>query len=450
MLNQDGFVSYNGEFIVNKKELAFIVAKKLKDNGFQAYYAGGCVRDSIMNLEPADYDIATDALPDEVMKIFKKTIPIGAHFGVVLALEEGVPFEITTFRSDGAYVDGRHPESVKFSKTPQDDVKRRDFTINGLLYDPFNDQVLDYVNGVSDIRCGVVRAIGNPVERFTEDKLRLMRAVRFAARFKYEIEENTLTAVKALAPKIVDVSAERIRDEFDKILRGSNPGFGLQMLEDLGVLRCILPEVSDMVGVEQPPEFHPEGDVFIHTKMMLDMLKNPTKVLAFAVLMHDVGKPRTFSRAERIRFDGHVPVGAKMADLICKRFRFSNDEREKVVRYVENHLKFMDVQNMRESKLKRFMQSDTFIEELELHRVDCLASHRKLDNWEFCNRKLEEYSNEEIKPIPLISGSDLISEGYEPGPLFKEILTKVVDLQLENQIKTKEEALTWIKKNYII
>jgi len=435
---------------VNKKDLALKVAKQLRDNGFQAYYAGGCVRDTITNLEPADYDIATDATPDIVMKIFKKTIPIGAHFGVILVLEEGIPFEITTFRSDGKYVDGRHPETVKFSKNPKDDVRRRDFTINGLLYDPFNEKVLDYVSGLDDIQKGVIRAIGNPMERFKEDKLRLMRAVRFSARFKYILEKNTLDAVKELAPKILEVSAERIRDELDKILRGKNAAFGFQMLEDTGIMRYILPEVSAMVGVEQPPEFHPEGDVFTHTKIMLDLLDKPTKVLAFAVLMHDVGKPKTFSLAERIRFDGHVPVGAKMADQICKRLKFSNDEREKIVRYVENHLKFMDVKNMRESKLKRFMQSDTFIEELELHRVDCLGSHRKLDNWEFCKSKLEEYSREEIKPIPLISGNDLIKEGYEPGPLFKEILIKIGDLQLENQIKTREEALTWVKKNYII
>jgi poly(A) polymerase len=435
---------------MDKKELAFCVAKNLKDHGFQAYYAGGCVRDMVMRSEPSDYDIATDALPDNVMSIFKKTIPVGVHFGVVLALLEGVPFEITTFRKDGRYIDGRHPETVGFSKDPKEDVMRRDFTINGLLYNPFEDKILDYVNGINDIKSGVIRAIGDPKERFSEDKLRLMRAVRFSARFKYEIEEGTYNAVKELAPRINEVSHERIRDELDKILRGRNPGLGLQMLFDTGILQVIMSEASDMAGVEQPPEFHPEGDVFIHTKLMLDMLVNPSRVLAFAVLLHDIGKPRTFSVAERIRFDGHVPVGARMADSICKRFRFSNEEREKIVRYVENHLRFMDVQEMRESKLKRFMQSDTFVEELELHRIDCLASHGKLDNWEFCKKRLEEYSKEELKPIPLVNGNDLILEGYIPGPLFREILNKVLDLQLENQIKTKEEALTWIKKNYII
>lgn len=435
---------------MGKKELAVKIVETLKGNGYQAYFAGGCVRDAIMGVEPLDYDIATDAEPYRIMEIFPKTVPVGVQYGVVLVLMDSVSFEVATFRKDGRYIDGRHPENVGFSKDPQDDVKRRDFTINGLLYDPFKDEVLDYVGGREDIKNGIIRAIGNPVERFTEDKLRLMRAIRFASRYKYKIEENTLNAIKDLAPRITEVSPERIRDELDKIIRGKHPGLGLQMLEDTGILRYILPEVSQMAGVPQPEEFHPEGDVFTHTKMMLDLLQNPSRVLAFSALLHDVGKPRTFVRAERIRFDGHVTLGARMADEICRRLRFSNEEREKIVEYIENHLKFIDVQQMRESKLKRFMQRDTFLEELELHRVDCLASHCKLDNWEFCKRKLAEYSKEELKPKPLINGDDLIALGYKPGPLFKEILSRVGDLQLENQIKTKEEALTWVKENYKI
>lgn len=435
---------------MDKKTLAIDITKILKNHGFMAYFAGGCVRDAIMNIEPVDYDIATDASPDKVMELFPKTFPVGVQYGVVLVIKDGIQFEVTTFRKDGRYVNGRHPESVSFSKTPAEDVKRRDFTINGLLYDPFKDEILDYVGGRDDIKSGVIRAIGDPNERFQEDKLRIMRAVRFAARYKYTIEENTMSAIKIFAKKINEVSPERIRDELDKIFRGENPGLGLEMLLLTGILIEILPEVSAMEGVEQPSEFHPEGDVFTHTKIMLDMLKDPTRVLAFSALLHDVGKPKTFSRAERIRFDGHVPLGARMADEITRRLRFSNDEREKIVRYIENHLKFMDVQEMRTAKLKRFMQSDTFLEELELHRVDCLASHGKLDNWEFCKKKLEEYSKEEIKPEPIISGDDLIILGYKPGPLFKEILIKSGDLQLENKIKTKEEALTWVKKNYKI
>lgn len=435
---------------MNKKELALSIAKTLHDNGFQAYFAGGCVRDSIMGIEPLDYDIATDAEPNKVMELFPKTFPVGVQYGVVLVLRDGIPFEVTTFRKDGRYIDGRHPETISFSRTPQEDVKRRDFTINGLLYDPFEDKVLDYVNGRDDIKNGIIRAIDNPFERFTEDKLRLMRAVRFAARYGYRIEDNTLQAIKELSPKITEVSPERIRDELDKIIRGKHPGLGLQMLQDTGVLQHVLPEVSQMAGVPQPEEFHPEGDVFVHTKMMLDLLVNPSRELAFSALLHDVGKPKTFVRAERIRFDGHVPLGAKMADEICRRLRFSNEERERIVIYINNHLKFMDVQEMRESKLKRFMQSETFPEELELHRVDCLASHCKLDNWEFCKKKLEEYSKEELKPAPLINGDDLIALGYKQGPLFKEILTRVSDLQLENQLKTKEEALTWVRGNYKI
>jgi len=443
-------MAYPYFFMDKKRELANEVVKILTGNGFQAYFAGGCVRDFIMGIEPVDYDIATDASPDAVMKIFQRTFPIGAQFGVVLVMMEDIPYEVTTFRRDGRYVDGRHPESVGFSKTPQDDVKRRDFTINGLMYDPLKDKVLDFVNGKEDIAKKIIRAIGDPFERFEEDKLRLMRAVRFAARFDYVIENNTLSALKYLACKITEVSAERIRDELDKIIRGKNPGKGLQMLEDTGILKYVLPEVSAMIGVEQPPEFHPEGDVFIHTKMMLDMLDKPSRMLAFAVLLHDVGKPKTFTRAERIRFDGHVPVGARMANDICRRLKFSNDDREGIVVCVENHLKFMDVKEMREAKLKRFMQSATFVEELELHRVDCLASHGKLDNWEFCKNKLEEYSKEEIRPEPLVSGNDLIELGFKPGPIFKEILTKVMDLQLENAVKNRDEALTWVKNNCIL
>lgn len=437
-------------YYMHKKELAISIAKILNNKGFQAYFAGGCVRDSIMGIEPLDYDIATDAEPSVVMELFPKTFPIGVQYGVILVLKDGMPFEVTTFRRDGRYIDGRHPETVGFSKTPQEDVKRRDFTINGLLYDPLKDNILDYVNGREDIKNGIIRAIGDPFERFNEDKLRLMRAVRFACRYNYKIEEDTLKAIKSLSPRITEVSTERIRDELDKIIRGKHPGLGLQMLHDTGLLQHILPEVSQMMGVPQPEEFHPEGDVFTHTKICLDLLKNPSRELAFSALLHDIGKPKTFVRAERIRFDGHVPLGARMADEICRRLRFSNEEREHIVTYINNHLRFMDVQEMRESKLKRFMQSETFIEELELHRADCLASHCKLDNWEFCKRKLEEYSKEELKPQPLITGNDLITLGYTPGPLFKDILTKVCDLQLENQLKTKEEALTWIKENYKI
>ena len=433
---------------MGKKELAKTIVKKLRDNGFTSYYAGGCVRDIIMGTDPKDYDIATDARPEDVVKMFPKTFPVGMQFGVVVVLLEGINFEVATFRTDGRYIDGRHPKKVMFTKSPEQDVKRRDFTINGILYDPFEEKNLDYVNGIEDIKQGIVRAIGDPLKRFEEDKLRLMRAVRFAARYSYKIEENTERALKTLAYKIVEVSSERIREELDKIIRGDNAGAGLQMLLDMGILKHILPEVSQMEGVKQPEQFHPEGDVFTHTKIMLDLIDKPNKILAFASLFHDIGKPDTFVQAERIRFDGHVPLGAKMTDKICRRLKFSNEEREKIVTCVNNHLKFMDVKNMRESTLKKFIRTDTFIDELEMHRVDCLASHGKLDNWEFCRERLNDYSEEELKPKPVINGDDLMKMGYKPGPLFKEILARILDLQLENKFSSKEEALTWVKENY--
>ena len=435
---------------MNKKIFALDIAKKLADSGWQAYFAGGCVRDAIMEIDPVDYDIATDARPEQVMKLFPRTIPVGIQFGVVLVIMGGISYQVTTFRKDGLYVNGRHPSTIGFSSSAQEDVIRRDFTINGLLYDPFQDRILDYVEGIKDINSGIIRAIGDPQARMQEDKLRMMRAVRFACRYRYQIEVDTLQSIKKLAPKIKQVSIERIRDELDKIIRGKHPGLGLQMLSDMGLMKHIMPEIDAMIGVMQPEEFHPEGDVFTHTKVILDLLKDPSRVLAFAALLHDVGKPKTFVRAERIRFDGHVPAGARMANEICHRLKFSNNERERIVDYVSNHLKFMDVKKMREAKLKRFMQDDTFIEQLELHRVDCLASHGKLDNWEFCRQKQAEYSKEELKPVPLLTGDDLINIGYRPGPMFKEILAGVSDLQLENKIKTKEDALTWVRNNYKI
>lgn len=435
---------------MNKYSLAVSIANRLRGAGFPVYFAGGCVRDQIMGIEPLDYDIATAATPVEIMELFPRTVPLGVQFGVVLVLNQGIPFEIATFRKDGVYVDGRHPLSVEFSSSPEEDVLRRDFTINGLLYDPFNNKILDFVGGRDDLQAGLIRAIGEPRQRFHEDKLRLMRAVRFATRYLYRLEEKTEKAIKEMAAQITEVSVERMRDELGKIIQGRHPGHGLQMLVDLGILEHILPEVNALLGVEQPPQFHPEGDVFVHTRLMLDLLNNPSFELAFGSLLHDIGKPKTFVRAERIRFDGHVQLGARMAADICRRMKFSNDQRERITTYIWNHLKFMDVKEMREAKLKRFMQTDTFIAELEMHRVDCLASHGKLDNWFFCKRKLVGYSQEELKPLPLVNGDDLIGFGFVPGPVFKEILNRVIDLQLENKVQTKEQALTWVKENYKI
>jgi len=424
------------------------IIEKLNQAGYNALFAGGCVRDEIMGIEPGDYDVATDAHPEEIMAIFDKTIAVGAQFGVVIVVMDGIQFEVATFRSDGRYIDGRHPESISFSTSAREDALRRDFTINGLMFDPIREKLYDYVSGAEDIRAHIIRAIGNPTERFDEDKLRLMRAVRFAARFEFQIEGNTLTAIKKLAPNIVEVSQERIRMELAKIIIGKNSGVGLQLLHDTGVLEHILPEVSAMVNVWQPHQYHPEGDVFTHTKLALDNLENPSSVLAFATLLHDIGKPRTFIVTDRIRFHQHAKVGAEIADEICVRLRCSNDERKQIVACVQNHMQFMSVLRMKESTLKRMFQRDTFLDELELHRADCLASHGKLNNWEFCLRKYEEYEPDDIKPEPLMSGYDLIALGYKPGPKFRKILDVVEEAQLENQITTRKEALDFVTSEF--
>jgi poly(A) polymerase len=316
------------------------------------------------------------------------------------------------------------------------------------MFDPIAGKLYDYVNGERDIQAGIIRCIGEPRERFTEDKLRLIRAVRFAARFENQIEVKTLEAIKELAPSILEVSYERIRMELVKIFTDKNPGTGLQLLHDTGLLEQVLPEVNKMVGVLQPRKFHPEGDVFTHTKFILDNLIVPSPVLAFAALLHDVGKPPTFKITDRIRFYEHNKVGAEIADSICARLRFSNDEREKIVACVENHMTFMNIRKMKESTLKRLFRRETFWDELALHKADCLASHGNLDNWEFCLRKFEAYSTEEIKPEPLINGNHLINLGYKPGPIFKEILEALEEEQLENRIVTKEEALKFVMENF--
>lgn len=426
---------------------ALEIVKQLRGAGYEAYFAGGSVRDMLMGNPPHDIDVATSAHPDHVLKLFDKVIPVGLKYGVVLVVVDGKPYEVATFRRDETYTDGRHPEGVRFS-SPQEDALRRDFTINGLFYDPIAKKIIDYVGGQEDIKNKIIRTIGDPHERFSEDKLRLMRAVRFACRLDFVIEAKTLEAIKKLSSKIVEVSQERIRDELVKILTGPNVGRGMDLLQQTGLMRAILPEVHAMEGVQQPPEFHPEGDVFVHTRMALEFLESPSTVLAMGTLLHDVGKPPTFAIKERIRFDNHVEVGARMAEAICRRLRFSNEEVEQVADLVRNHLKFMHVREMRESTLKRFLRKENFLDHLELHRVDCLACHGNLENWEFCKRKLEEFSVEAIKPPRLVTGDDLIELGYKPGPIFKEILSYLEDAQLEGTIKTKEEGLTLAKQKF--
>jgi len=428
------------------KQTAIDIVKRLREAGHTAYFNGGCVRDMVRGVEPQDIDIATSATPEQVQALFVKTVPVGAAFGVVLVLEGGHQFEVATFRSDDAYVDGRRPSAVHFG-SPEEDARRRDFTINGLFFDPIADQIIDFVDGRADIERKLVRTIGEPRERFTEDKLRLLRCVRFAANLGYEIETATFDTVKEMAAQITVVSAERIRDELVKILTRANAGRGLELLDASGLLHEILPEIAAMKGVEQPAEFHPEGDVFKHTRLMLDSLPaNPSLVLAFAVLLHDVGKPPTFVRApDRIRFNEHDRIGAEMTENILRRLRFSNDEIEKIVLCVREHMKFQFVKEMRTAKLKRLMARPTFPDELELHRIDCASSHRNLENYEFLKAKAAEMPPEVLKPQPLLTGHDLLALGLKPGPLVGQILHEVEELQLEERLKSRAEALEFAR-----
>jgi len=420
------------------------------------------VRDIVLGLEPTDYDATTDATPNEVMRIFPETYAVGAQFGVVLVplpkgrrdadSTEPLPaIEVATFRSDGIYSDGRHPDKVTYSKSPQEDVQRRDFTINGLLMDPLDgDRVLDFVGGRADLNAGIVRAIGDPERRFQEDKLRMLRAVRFAARFGYTIDPATLEAIQKLAPGIHQVSRERVRDELTKMLTEGHARSSFELLDQLGLLKEVLPEITRMHGVEQPPQFHPEGDVFVHTMLLLEQLPpNVSQTLSWGALLHDVGKPSTFRVApDRIRFDGHVEIGVAMAREIAHRLHFSNDDTEQIASLVANHMRFKDVGRMKESTLKRFIRLPQFDEHLRMHRMDCLASHGDLGLYDFVAHKLQTTPGEEIRPSPLLSGRDLIAMGYQPGPKFKEILAAVEDAQLENKLHSREEAVVWVAQEF--
>jgi poly(A) polymerase len=456
------------------KDFAIQIVQTLHQAGHKAYLVGGCVRDIVLRREPADYDVATDATPDQVMRIFPQSYAVGAQFGVVL-----VPFpgnneqparpskigtadlaeyqtdktnvvEVATFRSDIGYSDGRHPDQVRFSSDPKEDVQRRDFTINGLLYDPQADRILDYVGGLADIRSGIIRTIGEPELRFREDKLRMLRAVRFAARFGYQIEPATFGAIQKMAAQIHQVSCERIREELTKMLIEGRARRAFELLDESGLLGEVLPEVSAMKGVEQPPQFHPEGDVWVHTLMLLENLPQPCpKTLAWGALLHDVGKPPTFRVApDRIRFDNHVEVGVRMAEEICRRLRFSKHETEQIAALVANHMRFADVQRMKQSTLKRFFRLPHFDQHLELHRLDCLSSHGDLTLYEFVREKRGSLVEEQIRPQPLLTGDDLIAAGYRPGPGFKEILSTVEDAQLEGRLHSKDDALKFVHEQF--
>ena len=426
------------------------VAARLRERGHIAYFAGGCVRDMVRGLTPKDYDIATDARPEVVQKIFPRTYAVGVHFGVIIVLENDFQFEVATFRSDEAYVDGRHPSAVRFS-SPEEDAKRRDFTINGMFYDPVAEEVIDFVGGRADIAARMVRAIGEPAQRFAEDRLRMLRAVRFATALDYKIDSQTWDALLASAPSINQISAERIRDELVRIFLSPNRLRGWDLLDSSGLMRAILPELEAMKGVLQPEQFHPEGDVFQHTRLLLQFLQETVSVpLVFAVLLHDVAKPvtATVDKTGRIRFNEHDRIGAAMTEAIMRRLRFSGAEIEATVEMVRQHMVFKDVPKMRVAKLKRFMARPTFDDELELHRVDCASSHRMLDNYEFLLRKREEFANEPIIPPPLLRGDDLIALGLKPGPKFGEILEAVETRQLEGTLRTREEALEWVKREH--
>ena len=489
-------------------DAALQIVAELRSAGHEAYLAGGCVRDLLLGREPKDYDVATLATPDVVLGLFPRTFAVGAHFGVVLVADgdgEGyVTTEVATFRSDGAYSDGRHPDAVRYTKSAEEDVRRRDFTINGLLLDPdwlfsqgaevtthpshkskdaarvghpaleapdvraeastlpgsvacrlliagdLRSAVIDHVGGLADLEAGLVRAIGRPEARFEEDRLRMLRGVRFAARFGFEIEAATASAMRRLAVKTSTVSRERVRDELTKMLIEGRARLAFELLDETGLLTEVLPEVARMKGVEQPPQFHPEGDVWVHTLGLLNQLETGCPLtLAWGALLHDVGKPPTFRRApDRIRFDGHVEVGVAMGAEICRRFRFSNDEAQQILSLIENHMRFADAARMKASTLKRFFRLEGFEEHLALHRMDCLAGSGNLEHWEFVRERYESMPEEAVRPRPLITGRELIAAGYEPGARFKEMLRAVEDAQLEGTIGTSDEAMSLVKERF--
>lgn len=426
------------------------VVERLRAHGFQALYAGGCVRDRLLGLDPHDYDVATDARPEKVEALFPRTVPIGAQFGVILVLEQDEEIQVATFRGDGRYHDGRHPESVHFTDA-KGDALRRDFTVNGLFFDPIANEILDYVGGRGDLKSHLLRAIGDPSERFAEDKLRLLRAVRFATTLGFSIDPPTWSAVQQWAPEIHAVSAERIREELIKILVSPNRLRGFDLLDQSGLLREILPEVDALKGCEQPAEFHPEGDVFIHTRLMLSLLApDASLTLVLSVLLHDIGKPatRVIDETGRMRFNGHEGVSAQMGLRLLQRLRFANEVIDSVIPAVRLHMSFKDVPRMKTSTLKRMMARPTFDEELELHRVDCLGSHGLLDNHALLIAKREEFSYEPLIPPPLVTGHDLIALGWKPGKHFAEILEAVQNRQLEGSLTTRESALAWITSEF--
>jgi poly(A) polymerase len=435
------------------RELANSICDALQDAGFQAFLVGGCVRDVLLRREPADYDVATSATPEQVLKLFPDGVTVGAQFGVILVVREGAKVEVATFRADVGYSDGRHPDRVEYASSPEEDVKRRDFTINGLVMRHNTGEILDFVDGQADLRAGIIRAIGEPHRRFAEDKLRMLRAVRFAARFGYEIEPKTFAAIRKHAREISQVSAERMREELTKLLTEGAARRGFELLDSCWLLAVVLPEISAMQGVEQPPQYHPEGDVWIHTLLMLEGL--PTggpATLAWGVLLHDVGKPATFRSAretgDRIRFDRHVEVGMAIGKQILARLRFSNDDSEQILSLVEQHMKFKDVRRMRPATLKRFVRLPRFDEHLALHRLDCLSSHRNLEAYEFVTDFVRTTPPEVVRPKRLMTGEDVIGLGFSPGPIIGRILAAVEEAQLNGELGSRDEAISFVDRRF--
>ncbi len=429
--------------------MAEAIVKLLRENGYEAYFVGGCVRDRLLGRRIEDYDVATSAVPEQVTALFPGAKTVGARFGVV-RIPHGNGFaEVATYRTDRAYRDGRRPSGVTFATSAEEDVRRRDFTINAMLRDPFSGEILDFVGGRADLDKRLVRAIGSPDQRFREDHLRMLRAVRFAAGLAFDIESETMRSIQAHAGEIDRTAPERVRGELSRILTEGGARRGFELLDESGLLRHILPEVAALQGVRQPPQFHPEGDVWTHTLTMLEGFAEPPATLAWGALLHDVGKPDTFTETDRIRFNGHVARGVEIAGRICKRLRFSNADTERISALVANHMKFMEVSRMRPAKLKRFLWQPRFDEHLELHRQDCLASHGNLANYDFARKKLDELDREQpAPPPPLISGNDLKKAGYTPGPLFGEILSAVEEEHLNGRLTDKESALQFVRRQF--
>ncbi len=433
-----------------EERLARRIVETLQSAGEAAYFVGGCVRDRLLGRDIQDWDVATSAPSEKVRSLFERSEEVGAAFGVVLVHGGDATVEVATFRKDFDYQDGRRPERVAFTASAEEDVLRRDFTINGLLYDPVCDRVLDLVEGQKDIARKLVRAIGDPLARFAEDHLRMLRAVRFAARLRFEIEAETLAAIRRSAPAIGRIAVERVRDELTRILTEGGARRGLELLDETGLLAEILPEVVTLKGVEQSPEHHPEGDVWTHTLLLLENLPADTTVtLAMGALLHDIGKPATFERGpDRIRFYGHVEEGVKIGEEICRRLRFSNADREQIVALIGNHMRFMHLQQMRPGKLKMFLRQPDFAEHLELHRLDCTASHGNLDNYEFARQALTAFGEEGLRPAPLVTGKSLIEGGFRPGPSFSNILEAAETAQLEGVFDTKEAGMEWVRQHW--